>query len=404
VYRVAKNAPFSRRRLKPGGVAADMPPPLPYIDATSCLPPTSPMLIKDAYIDKAGRAGLIHDPEQVRIVAALQKLQERIKKDASPLRRLLRAVRRSRTPDRSCGIYLWGGVGRGKTFLMDLFFNTLPIEKKRRVHFHRMMRELHARLRDLRNEEDPLDRAAADIARETDVLCFDEFFVSDIGDAMILGRLMEGLFRRGVVLVATSNSAPGDLYAGGLQRERFLPAIRILEENTEVLELAGETDYRLRLLREAGTYLCPADAAAETRLENYFREIAPGEIADNAVVEVLGREIPARKHARGIAWFEFAGLCDGPRSQQDYIEIARWYPTVIVSDIPVLDGDRENAARRFIALVDEFYDRRVKLIVSAAAPVPSLYSGKLLQFEFERTVSRLTEMQTEKYLHSAHLS
>lgn len=381
-----------------------MPPALPYIDATSCLPPISPMLIKDAYIAKAGRAGLIHDPGQLRIVAALQTLQERILEDASPLQRLLRLVRRSRTPDRSCGIYLWGGVGRGKTFLMDLFFATLPIQRKRRVHFHRMMREVHARLRDLRNREDPLDRAAADIARETDVLCFDEFFVSDIGDATILGRLMEGLFRRGVVLVATSNSAPGDLYAGGLQRERFLPAIRILEENTEVLELDGVTDYRLRLLREAGTYLCPADATADRKLENYFREIAPGEIADNTVVEVLGREIPARKCARGIAWFEFAGLCDGPRSQEDYIEIARWYPTVIVSDIPVLDRDRENATRRFIALVDEFYDCRVKLIVSAAAPVLSLYSGKLLQFEFERTVSRLSEMQTEKYLHSAHLS
>ena len=397
-----------------------MQPPLPYIGATSGAPvsfcmndersqrparrPNPPMLIKDAYIERAGRTGLAEDPEQVRIVTALQQLQERIIADAAPLRRLLRAVRLSGAPDRTCGIYLWGGVGRGKTFLMDLFFNTLPTERKRRLHFHRMMREVHARLRDLRNIEDPLDRAAADIAKETDVLCFDEFFVSDIGDAMILGRLMQALFRREVVLVATSNSAPRDLYAGGLQRERFLPAIGILEQATYVLKLDGETDYRLRLLQEAGTYLSPADDVAYGKLEKYFSGIAPGEVAVDTVVEVLGREIPARKCAKGIAWFEFEALCEGPRSQQDYIEIARWYPTVIVSGIPMLDADRENAARRFIALVDEFYDRRVKLIVSAAAPIPSLYSGALLEFEFERTASRLNEMQTGKYLHSAHLS
>ena len=362
------------------------------------------MLIKDAYMEMAGRTGLATDPEQVRVVAELQRLQERVIADAAPLRRLLRAVCLSEVPGRARGIYLWGGVGRGKTFLMDLFFNTLPIERKRRVHFHRMMREVHARLRDLRNVEDPLDRVAADIAKETDVLCFDEFFVSDIGDAMILGRLMQGLFRREVVLVATSNSAPGDLYAGGLQRERFLPAIRILEEATCVLKLDGETDYRLRLLQAAGTYLSPADAVADRKLEKYFRGIAPAAAAVDTVVEVLGREIPARKCAKGIAWFEFEAHCDGPRSQQDYIEIARWYPTVIVSDIPALDADRENTARRFIALVDEFYDRRVKLIVSAATPISSLYSGALLEFEFERTVSRLSEMQTGKYLHSAHLS
>jgi cell division protein ZapE len=362
------------------------------------------MLIKDAYMEKTGRTGLAQDPDQVRIVAALQQLQKRVIADAAPLRRVLRAVRLPGAPDRARGIYLWGGVGRGKTFLMDLFFNTLPIGRKRRVHFHRMMREVHARLGELRNVEDPLDRVAADIAKETDVLCFDEFFVSDIGDAMILGKLMQGLFRREVVLVATSNSAPGDLYAGGLQRERFLPAIRVLEENTQVLKLEGETDYRLRLLQEAGTFLCPADDLADSKLDKYFRGIAPGDVAADTVVDVLGREIQARKCAKGIAWFEFEALCEGARSQQDYIEIARWYPTVIVSGIPVLDADRDNAARRFIALVDEFYDRRVKLIVSAAAPIPSLYSGVLLEFEFERTRSRLSEMQTGRYLHSAHLS
>jgi cell division protein ZapE len=362
------------------------------------------LLIKGAYRQKSSDSRLVPDAEQAHVVDALQDLQERIASHHAPLHRLLRLLpfRPASKPIR--GIYLWGGVGRGKTFLMDLFFNTLPVARKRRVHFHRMMREVHARLRELGDVEDPLDQVAADIAKETDVLCFDEFFVSDIGDAMILGRLLQGLFRRGVTLVTTSNLPPSGLYAGGLQRERFLPAIHSLEENTQVIELEGETDYRLRRLQQAGTFLCPANRAADETLARYFEEAASGVIEDDAVMEVLGRVIPARKLAKGIAWFDFKVLCEGPRSQQDYIEIARWYPTVIISGVPVLDSQSENAARRFIALVDEFYDRRVKVVLSAAAPITSLYEGKLLRFEFERTVSRLTEMQTDKYLHSPHLS
>ncbi|MEX2122327.1 MAG: cell division protein ZapE [Woeseia sp.] len=362
------------------------------------------MLIKHAYRERVERLGLSKDPDQERVVDAMQELQDRIVADAVPYRRLLRGLRLRAEPGGPCGMYLWGGVGRGKTFLMDLFFSTLPIARKRRVHFHRMMSEVHARLRELRNVEDPLDKAAGDIAAETDVLCFDEFFVTDIGDAMILGRLMQGLFRRGVIVVATSNSAPHNLYAGGLQRERFLPAIGILEQKTKVLRIAGATDYRLRSLQKAGTFLCPAGTAANTKLERYFQEIASADIREGATVEVNGRGIPARKSAKGIVWFDFQVLCDGPRSPRDYIEIARWYPTVIVSDIPALTAERDNAARRFIALVDEFYDRRVKVIVSAAAAIPSLYHGTRLRFEFLRTASRLTEMQTEEYLHSEHLS
>jgi cell division protein ZapE len=369
-----------------------------------CPPLPAAMRVTDGYREKARRGGFVEDPEQLRIVGILQDLQARIVRDGSPARRLLRFFRVPSATEAARGIYLWGGVGRGKTFLMDLFFGTLPVARKRRVHFHRMMSEVHGRLHRLRNVEDPLDRAAADIAKETDVLCFDEFFVSDIGDAMILGRLMQGLFRRGVVLVATSNLPPRELYANGLQRERFLPAIRTLEENLEVLELQGETDYRLRLLQEAGTFLCPSGQAADLRLDRYFEESASGRIARDATIEVLGREIPARRCAKGVVWFAFRALCEGPRSHQDYIEIARWYPTVIISDMPVLGAESENAARRFIALVDEFYDRRVKLILSAEAGISSLYTGNLLRFEFERTVSRLSEMQTAAYLHSAHLS
>lgn len=359
--------------------------------------------IQQAYAATVMRCGQVEDQAQLRVVDALQKLEKQILRTetlTARLRRLLPGSSRGRPR----GIYLWGGVGRGKTFLMDLFFGSLNIEKKKRIHFHRMMRDIHARLKTLNDVEDPLDRVAADIASETLVLCFDEFFVSDIGDAMILGRLLEGLFERGVVLVTTSNARPADLYKGGLQRERFLPTIALLEQHTSVIELDGDTDYRLKLLQEAGTFFSPSGNVANASLMHYFEEIASGETVENHVLDVLGRDVQTQRCAKGIVWFDFMDICDGPRSQEDYIEIARWYPTVIVSDIPLLDRNMENPARRFIAMVDEFYDRRVKLIVSADASVDKLYQGKRLQFEFERTASRLTEMQSSDYLHAAHLA
>ncbi len=302
----------------------------------------------------------------------------------NPLRRVRRTLRIPARED--CpgvpGLYLWGDVGRGKAFLMDLFFATLPLERKTRIHFHRMMGDVHDRLQAIVDTEDPLDQVAADIARQVKVLCFDEFFVSDIADAMILGRLLDGLFRRGVTLVATSNSRPADLYRNGLQREQFLPVIDLLETHTQVLELGGDTDYRLRLLQQAGTYLTPADDDADARLGHYFLEIASGDVVVGRVLDILGRGIRTERCAKGVAWFDFKDICDGPRSQQDYIEIARWYPTVIVSNIPVLTADQENQARRFVALVDEFYDRKVKLMVSAAAKIETLYAGPKLTFEF----------------------
>jgi cell division protein ZapE len=301
-------------------------------------------------------------------------------------------------------VYLWGGVGRGKTFLMDLFFRTLEVPGKRRIHFHRMMSEVHNRLRDLDGTEDPLDKVAAAIAAETSVLCFDEFFVSDIGDAMILGRLLEALFRRGVTLVATSNSPPRELYRDGLQRARFVPAIEALEANTSVIELPGSTDYRLRLFEEAGTYLVPADEDAERKLQHYFGEIASGEVIEDYALTINGRAVHSRRCAKGVVWFGFDAICEGPRSQEDYIEIARWYPTVIVSGVPRLDARTDNAARRFVALVDEFYDRKVKLLLSADAEANALYAGQRLDFEFRRTTSRLIEMQTGEYLHAGHLA
>ncbi|MDJ0905051.1 MAG: cell division protein ZapE [Woeseiaceae bacterium] len=357
------------------------------------------MSIREAYEASLRAHGHAEDAAQLEVVARLDELRLRLE-----ARRPRSGLRRWFGSDTIKGLYLWGGVGRGKTYLMDLFFDALEVEGKSRIHFHRMMHDVHARLKAQGTVADPLDAVAADIARETRVLCFDEFFVSDIGDAMILGRLLAGLFERGVTLVATSNSHPNDLYKDGLQRQRFLPAIDLLCEYTEVVQMDGGVDYRLRMLQQAGTYLTPDDDAARRKLQQFFDESASSQIRADAALDVNGRDIRARLCAKGIAWFDFRELCEGPRSQNDYIELARWYPTVIVSGVPAMDKRHNDQARRFVALVDEFYDRRVKLMLSAAAAVDSLYTGDKLAFEFERTVSRLVEMQSTDYLAAPHLA
>lgn len=363
------------------------------------------MNIREAYKDQLQREEHVEDPAQLKIIARLEDLGARLHEanaGRGGWRYWLDRLRGVRNGER--GLYIWGGVGRGKTFLMDLFYDGLEIDAKKRIHFHRMMYDIHDRLTDLRGVGDPLDQVAEDIARDTLVLCFDEFFVSEIGDAMILGRLLDGLFRRGVTLVATSNSRPDQLYKDGLQRERFLPAIALLEEHTEVVEMDGGVDYRLRLLQKAGTFMCPHNAVAESRLMTFFEESASSHIQVEHDLDINGRDIRAFRCAKGVAWFEFESLCDGPRSQADYIELARWYPSVIVSGVPQFDETREDQARRFIALVDEFYDRRVKLILSADAPVHALYEGRRLAAVFERTISRLVEMQSTDYLALPHLA
>ena len=364
------------------------------------------MKLREAYEKSLLRDGHERDDAQLAIVAELQRLQLELQTAFGTRRGLLQRLRLRGTAASApiTGLYIWGGVGRGKTFLMDLFFATLDVTAKKRIHFHRMMRDVHTQLARLGNITDPLDRVAHEIAKHTRVLCFDEFFVSDIGDAMLLGRLLEGLFKRGVVLVATSNSAPEDLYRDGLQRQRFEPAIELLRQHTRILHIAAGTDYRLRLLQQAGTFLTPDDAAARSRLQHYFAESASGETVSDTVLTINDRDIPVERCAKGIAWFDFDAICDGPRSQNDYIEIARWYPTVIVSGVPQFDTRHEDQARRFIALVDEFYDRRVKLLVAAGVGIDRLYRGQRLQFEFERTVSRLIEMQSTSYLAAPHLA
>jgi cell division protein ZapE len=351
--------------------------------------------------------GFVDDPAQRVVVRRLTALTDALAaRDARRVGRLQSWWRRlsDRPLQPVRGIYLWGGVGRGKTFLMDLFFESLPFPDKLRLHFHRFMQRVHRDLTRYSGIASPLEAVAEDIATEARVLCFDEFHVSDIGDAMILGELFRALFRRGVTLVATSNQAPKELYPNGLQRGRFLPAIALLETHTDVVHLDSAVDYRLRVLERAEIYHYPLDAAADQSLSASFRALAPdgAAIQSDTALEVEGRLIRCRKNADDVAWFDFPALCDGPRSQADYIELAREYHAVLVSGVPVFSRAMEDQARRFISLVDEFYDRNVKLILSAAAPVDELYQGERLTFEFARTRSRLLEMQSHAYLERTH--
>ena len=345
------------------------------------------------------------DPHQAAAVQALQQVYEALLAAGPPprgWRRQLRALFGS-TVEPTCGVYLWGSVGRGKTFLMDLFYDCLPFDDKLRAHFPRFMGGVHARLKEFRTHQNPLWLTADRLAERARVICFDEFFVSDIADAMILGNLFEALFERGVTLVTTSNTRPDQLYSEGLQRQRFLPAISLIEQHTRLVRIDGSLDYRLRVLERADVYQQPNGESADRKLAECFEAIAPDEGERDLHIEILGRDIEALRAADGVVWFDFPQICDGPRSQNDYVELSRCYQTVLISNVPRLTKRLENQARRFIALVDEFYDRRVKLIVSAETPLSALYAGERLANEFQRTQSRLEEMQSHDYLASPHI-
>ncbi|HET7921547.1 MAG TPA: cell division protein ZapE [Gammaproteobacteria bacterium] len=360
-------------------------------------PPQTP---RQRYEADLRKPGFVRDTAQAHAVAALDLLYQRLlSQPALPWwRRLLGSA-----PTSHKGLYLWGGVGRGKSRLMDDFFECLPFSEKRRLHFHRFMQQVHASLKRLGEQQDPLRIVAREFSSQARVLCFDEFFVSDIADAMLLGRLLGYLFEDRVTLVATSNVAPDDLYRDGLQRERFLPAIKALKQHTHVMNVDGGTDYRLRHLEQTNLFYTPAGAAADAHLTAFFARLTGDAPADTASLVVNQRPIPVRQCVDGVAWFDFDALCDGPRGTEDYIELARGFHTVLVSGIPRFNPEREDQARRFIALVDEFYDRRVKFAASAAAAPDALYAGRRLDFEFRRTASRLAEMQTRDYLALPHL-
>ncbi len=347
----------------------------------------------------------IPDPHQHQALEALERLRqeltERRHRRVSGWRRLLpRSNRRQTAPQ---GVYLWGGVGRGKTWLMDLFFDSLADTRKQRSHFHRFMQSVHNGLKAHKNQVDPLATVAEEIAHRAQVVCLDELYVSDIADAMLLRGLFSHLIEKGCALVFTSNLPPNALYKDGLQRQRFLPAIALLEEHCQVVCVDGPVDYRLRQLVQRPIYLSSLDPDSDALLRHFFTELNDGSPSKPGTLEVEGRELAYLALGDTVVWFTFDVLCGGPRSQADYVSLAKEFQTVILSDVPLMDGYDDNAARRFIALIDEFYDRRVNLIVSAATDVHSLYRGERLRFEFERTRSRLIEMQSEDYLASEHL-
>ncbi|MCJ8321584.1 MAG: cell division protein ZapE [Colwellia sp.] len=301
------------------------------------------------------------------------------------------------------GLYFWGGVGRGKTYLVDTFYDCLPFENKSRVHFHRFMHRVHQELKGLTGQSDPLKIIAKRFAQESCIICFDEFFVSDITDAMILGTLFEELFSHNVTLVATSNIIPDELYRNGLQRERFLPAIKLINEHTEIVNVDSGVDYRLRTLEQAEIYHFPLDKQADENLANYFTRLSAEIGQKNSPIEINNRQLPTVEVSDGVVHFEFNLLCETARSQNDYMEISRLYHTVLLANVTQMGSETDDSTRRFIALVDEFYERNVKLIISAEVALEALYTGGRLSFEFKRCLSRLQEMQSHDYLASEHL-
>ena len=356
----------------------------------------------DAYAELLAARGYVADAAQRAAANALQALYASLlvfKVDrGSTFKRLLAPP----TPPK--GLYFWGGVGRGKSFLMDCFYDSVPYRRKRRIHFHAFMQQIHRDLEKYKGEPDPMLKVAGQIARDVRLLCFDEFHVSDIADAMILGRLLDGLFEKGVIVVMTSNYPPERLYPNGLQRESFLPTIELLKRQLDVIEVEAGVDYRLRALEQVEIFHHPADVSAEKKMLDYFRMVAGEEGRKGGHIDVLGRQIDTVRRGHGVIWFDFRTLCGGPRSQNDYLEIARSYHTVLLSHIPRMTVHQASEARRFTWLVDVFYDHKVKLIATADCPPEALYTEGTQAAEFARTVSRLTEMHSREYLALPHIA
>jgi cell division protein ZapE len=340
--------------------------------------------------------GLTLDPSQLAAATELQRLQNALLQPP-PFQHVI-LLRHLLRPRSVRGIYLWGAVGRGKSFLMDAFFACAPLEHKKRLHFHHFMQDIHARLATLKGQTDPLAQVARDISRHVRLLCLDEFHITDIADAMLMRGLLQGLFDQGVTAVVTSNAEPDALYRNGLQRGQFLPSIALIKERMAVVHLDRGEDYRLRAIEQAGIYHAPHDVDAEQALEAIFNKLAGAGGEKNASLEIEGRSIVVRCQSAGVAWFDFGELCAAPRSKADYIELARRFHTLLLSGVPQFDVHSLAQARRFLWLVDELYDRRVRLILSAAVPLAQLGPAELLDGEFERALSRLAEMQSHAWL------
>jgi len=350
------------------------------------------------------RPDFFHDAAQETAVRHLQRLYDELLADEQNKPGLFGKLLGKKRQGPIKGLYFWGGVGRGKTYLVDTFFDALPFKQKVRTHFHRFMKRVHEEMKTLKGEKNPLTIIGKRFADEARVICFDEFFVSDITDAMILATLLEELFKNGVTLVATSNIVPDGLYKDGLQRARFLPAIALLKEHTSIVNVDSGVDYRLRALEQAELFHWPLDAEAEESLAKSFQSLLPEhcQVEENKTLMIENRPIVARKEGDDVVWFEFRELCDGPRSQNDYIELGKIFHAVLISNVEQMNATKDDMARRFINLVDEFYDRNVKLIISAEVELKDLYTDGRLMFEFQRTLSRLLEMQSHEFLSRPH--
>ena len=363
------------------------------------------MDIKKAYQNALKNQDFKPDPAQEKVVEVFLQIQNKLLKNENRTPSLLNRIfkRFTNKPRPVTGLYLWGDVGRGKTWLMNLFMDSLVTEKKKRLHFHHFMIGIHEQLANMPNQKDPLKIIAKNFSEKYLVLCLDEFIVTNITDAMLLYGLLEALFYNGVTLIATSNRIPDHLYKNGLQRERFLPAIDLIKKHTTVINLDGETDHRLALLEHTNIYITPVNNSTHQYMYNQFEALATDTILTDEVITIHKRPVKTKYYADEIAWFTFNTLCDAPRSAADYIELAKLFHTIMISEIPIMDEYLDDKARRFIYLIDEMYDRSVKIIISAEAPAKALYTGDLLKFAFNRTASRLTEMRSEAYLSRSHL-
>lgn len=369
------------------------------IDDTSYTIPTDSRSPAQRYADAIASGQFMPDDEQAAAVHALDQVWSRLLQRYENSRKGFGRFRQGAAPN---GVYMWGGVGRGKTWLMDQFFDSIPFRRKMRMHFHHFMQRVHKELNTLQGQRNPLEQVADRIHQDAVVICFDEFFVSNVIDAMILSDLFRMLFDRGITLVATSNIMPDGLYRDGIQRDRFLPAIELLKKYTTVLNVDAGIDYRLRVLKQADLYRAPLTDDSENWLARRFAALCQQQQVSDEPIMVNERVIQTRGHTEDLLWCDFDELCMKPRSAADFIELAKTYHTVLLGRVPVLGDQLNDQTRRLIYLIDEFYDRRVKLIVTAAQPILELYSGQRLAFEIERTRSRLLEMQSDEYLQAEH--
>jgi cell division protein ZapE len=368
------------------------------------------MSLNQRYARALKQPDMVRDAAQEQAIEKLEVLSLQLSSEKNhPLREMLfkLPILKKYQPQAIKGLYLWGGVGRGKTWLMNLFYEELDIKQKKRIHFHHFMLDIHSKLSQLnqqnnKKQKNPLQTIAQKLAEKYKILCIDEFIVTNITDAMMLSELLHALFKYRVCLVVTSNRVPDDLYLNGLQRERFLPAISLIKQHTEVFHLDNGIDHRAALMEKNDIYYFPLSDDLQQKITLEVEELAITPLIENKVIDILNREIQTCSASDEVVWFDFKTICSAPRAAQDYIELAQQYNTVIVSNIPVMDEYSDDKARRFIYLIDELYDRNVKLIASAEAQPENLYTGTMLKFAFNRTSSRLIEMRSHQYLSRAH--